>query len=211
MAHNYTQEQREFIEKNYPGIKTPVLAQMFNERFGTDLSRQQIKSYLTNHGLHNGVVCRFEKGHVPANKGKKMSPELYARCSKTMFKKGHIPANHKPVGSERIDCKDGYHLVKVAEPNKWRLKHVLLWEQHNGPVPKGYKVIFANQNRDDIRIENLILASDAQMAVVNKRRLMHPDAELTKNALSLASLLIGISKKSKNRKGKRIYEYEKNC
>ena len=71
MAHNYTQEQREFIEKNYPGIKTPVLAQMFNERFGTDLSRQQIKSYLTNHGLHNGVVCRFEKGHVPANKGKK--------------------------------------------------------------------------------------------------------------------------------------------
>ena len=118
-----------------------------------------------------------------------------------MFKKGHIPANHKPVGSERVDAKDGYHLIKVAEPNVWRLKHVVLWEQHNGPVPKGFKVIFANQNRDDIRIENLLLASDAQMAVVNKRKLLHSDADITKASLSLASLLICVSKKSK--KGKK--------
>ena len=201
MAHNYTEEQREFINQNYPGIKTAELAQKFNARFGTSLSRNQIKSYLSNHDLHNGVVCRFEKGHVPANKGKKMSADVYARAAATMFKKGHIPANHKPVGSERVDAKDGYHLIKVAEPNVWRLKHVVLWEQHNGPVPRGFKVIFANQNRDDIRIENLLLASDAQMAVVNKRKLLHSDADITKASLSLASLLICVSKKSK--KGKK--------
>lgn len=203
MAHNYTPEEREFIERNYLGIKSTDLAQMFNAEFGTDLSRGQIKAYLTNHNLRNGVVCRFSKGHVPANKGKKMSAEVYARASATMFKKGHIPVNHRPVGSERIDSKDGYHLVKVAEPNKWRLKHVLLWEQYNGPVPKGHKIVFANQNKDDIRIDNLILASDAQMAVVNKRRLLNSNRDLTEAAFSLASLLIGISKKSKKNKNKR--------
>lgn len=203
MAHNYTPEEREFIERNYLGIKSGDLAQMFNAEFGTDLSRSQIKSYLTNHNLCNGVVCRFSKGHVPANKGKKMSAEVYARASATMFKKGHVPVNHRPVGSERIDSKDGYHLIKVAEPNKWRLKHVILWEQHNGPVPKGHKIVFANQNKDDIRIDNLILASDAQMAVVNKRRLLNSNRDLTEAAFSLASLLIGISKKSKKNKNKR--------
>lgn len=200
MAHNYTPEEREFIERNYLGIKSTDLAQMFNAEFGTDLSRGQIKAYLTNHNLRNCVVCRFSKGHVPANKGKKMSAEVYARASATMFKKGHVPVNHRPVGSERIDSKDGYHLVKVAEPNKWRLKHVILWEQHNGPVPKGHKIVFANQNKDDIRIDNLILASDAQMAVVNKRRLLNSNRDLTEAAFSLASLLIGISKKSKKNK-----------
>lgn len=200
MAHNYTPEEREFIERSYLGRKSADLAQMFNAEFGTDLSRGQIKAYLTNHNLRNGVVCRFPKGHVPANKGKKMSAEVYARASATMFKKGHVPVNHKPVGSERIDSKDGYHLVKVAEPNKWRLKHVILWEQHNGPVPKGHKIVFANQNKDDIRIDNLILASDAQMAVVNKRRLLNSNRDLTEAAFSLASLLIGISKKSKKNK-----------
>lgn len=203
MAHNYTPEEREFIERNYLGIKSGDLAQMFNAEFGTDLSRGQIKAYLTNHNLRNGVVCRFSKGHVPANKGKKMSAEVYARASATMFKKGHVPVNHRPVGSERIDSKDGYHLIKVAEPNKWRLKHVILWEQHNGPVPKGHKIVFANQNKDDIRIDNLILASDAQMAVVNKRRLLNSNRDLTEAAFSLASLLIGISKKSKKNKNKR--------
>jgi len=203
VAHNYTPEEREFIERNYLGIKSGDLAQMFNAEFGTDLSRSQIKSYLTNHNLCNGVVCRFSKGHVPANKGKKMSAEVYARASATMFKKGHVPVNHRPVGSERIDSKDGYHLIKVAEPNKWRLKHVILWEQHNGPVPKGHKIVFANQNKDDIRIDNLILASDAQMAVVNKRRLLNSNRDLTEAAFSLASLLIGISKKSKKNKNKR--------
>lgn len=203
MAHNYTPEEREFIKRNYLGIKSGDLAQMFNAEFGTDLSRGQIKSYLTNHNLCNGVVCRFSKGHVPANKGKKMSAEVYARASATMFKKGHIPVSHRPVGSERIERKDGYRLVKVAEPNKWRLKHVLLWEQHNGPVPKGHKIVFANQNKNDIRIDNLILVSDAQMAVVNKRRLLNSDKDLTKAAFSLASLLIGISKKSKKKQNKR--------
>lgn len=31
-----------------------------------------------------------------------------------------FPSNHKPVGSERIDSKDGYVLIKVAEPRTWK-------------------------------------------------------------------------------------------
>lgn len=110
------------------------------------------------------IAARFKKGSVPMNKGKKVSPEVYAKCQPTMFKKGNIPHNHKEVGSERID-RDGYIMVKVAEPNKWRLKHRIIWEQVNGAIPKGYNVQFKNHNPQDCRIENLYLISQAEQMV----------------------------------------------
>jgi hypothetical protein len=41
----------------------------------------------------SGKISRYKKGNVPANKGKKMSPELYEKCKRTMFKTDQIPAN----------------------------------------------------------------------------------------------------------------------
>ena len=107
------------------------------------------------------IATRFQKGHTPENKGKRVSPETYAKCQPTMFKKGHTPANHREVGSERIN-KDGYIEIKVAESKRWRLKHRIIWEQVNGEIPKGYNVQFKNHNPQDCRIENLYLISRAE-------------------------------------------------
>lgn len=106
-------------------------------------------------------TTRFTKGHTPANKGKKMPPETYAKVAGTMFKKGHINVRTKPVGSERVNV-DGYMEVKVAEPNKWRLKHRVVWEKANGPIPQGYNVQFKDGNPKNITLENLYLISRAQ-------------------------------------------------
>ena len=113
----------------------------------------------TNHP--NAVAHRFKKGSVPPNKGKKMSPEVYEKLKETMFKKGNSPVNHREVGSERINV-DGYIETKVAEPNVWRLKHRIIWEQHNGVIPAGYNVQFKNRNTQDCRIENLYIISKAE-------------------------------------------------
>ena len=107
------------------------------------------------------IATRFSKGHIPPNKGKKVSPEVYEKMSVTMFKKGHTPVNHREVGSERINV-DGYIETTVAEPNVWRLKHRIIWEQHNGVIPAGYNVQFKNHNTQDCRIENLYIISKAE-------------------------------------------------
>ena len=65
------------------------------------------------------------------------------------------------VGSERINV-DGYIEIKVAEPNRWRVKHRVIWEQHNGAIPRGFNVQFKNHNPLDCRIENLYLISKAE-------------------------------------------------
>ena len=122
----------------------------------------------------NTIAARFPKGHIPGNKGKKMSPEVYSKVAKTMFKKGRTPHNHREVGSERIN-KDGYIEIKVAEPNRWKPKHRIVWEQAHGAIPKGYNVQFKNHNTLDCRIENLYLISKAdQMAKENSFYAKYP-------------------------------------
>lgn len=120
------------------------------------------------------IATRFHKGIPPPNKGKKVSPEVYEKISPTMFKKGHTPVNHREVGSERINV-DGYIEIKVAEPNRWKLKHRIIWEQVNGEIPKGYNVQFKNHNPQDCRIENLYLICRAdQMAKENSYLAKYP-------------------------------------
>ena len=103
------------------------------------------------------MATRFQKGHVPATKGKKMSARQYALCAPTMFKPGQRPPKWRPVGSERINV-DGYVEVKVSnQPPKWGLKHRIVWEQAYGPIPPGCNIQFKNHVTTDCRLENLYL------------------------------------------------------
>ena len=121
------------------------------------------------------IATRFHKGHIPTNKGKKVSPEIYEKMSPTMFKKGHINENKRAVGSERVNVY-GYIEIKVAEPNRWRLKHRIIWEQHNGIIPEGFNVQFKNHNTLDCRIENLYLISKSeQMRNENSLMARYPE------------------------------------
>ena len=50
-------------------------------------------------GYLGGKATQFQKGHAPANKGQKMSTEVYQKVAKTMFKKGTVPPNTQPIGT----------------------------------------------------------------------------------------------------------------
>lgn len=108
----------------------------------------------TNKNLtESGKAHRYKKGDPAWNKGK------YMRVSQaTEFKKGQMPHNYKPVGSERI-TPDGYLERKVAEPKKWKAVHHILWEEVNGPIPPRHKVIFKDNNKKNICIDNLFLVT----------------------------------------------------
>jgi hypothetical protein len=103
-------------------------------------------------------TTQFKKGLTPANKGKKMDPEVKERIKHTFFKKGNKPYNYHPVGTERITA-DGYIEVKVKDPRTWAQKHRLIWEKHNGKILKGFNVQFRDGNRQNLALENLYLIS----------------------------------------------------
>lgn len=183
-----TKEQDDYMRSIAKGKTAEELRQILFDKFGIQFSASQMKNYRSRKGIVTGLDCRYKKGCVPVNKGKKMPSEVYARCSATMFKKGRKPNNWKPVGSERVESKDGYILVKVAEPNKWKPKHIVIWEQANGPVPAGYKIMFADQNKRNFNLDNLLLISKGESAQLNKNRMVFKDAELTKTGLNLIRL-----------------------
>ena len=178
---------------------------MLNSHFGTSFEESAIKSLVYRLGMGNGltgvnlskagVAHRFQKGHVPANKGKKGGG-----WEPTQFKKGSIPANYRPVGSERVNV-DGYIEIKVADPNKWRCKHVVIWEERNGLVPKGHALIFGDGNKLNLDPENLILVTRAQLAVLNKHKLIQNNAELTKTAIAIVDLKMKIGQRKKKHPG----------
>lgn len=192
----YTQEMREFILKNYKGLYSKELADRLNERFKTNITAKQIASYKKRNQLRSGMNGQFTKGHTPSNKGQQMSEETYRRCQPTMFKKGSIPPNYKPVGTERL-TKDGYIEIKVADHGKWKLKHVLVWEQQNGPVPKGYAVVMLDRNRLNTDISNLRLIKRRELLIMNRQGLFTEDAELNNTAMNLAKLMDSVAKKGR--------------
>lgn len=137
---------------------------------------------------------QFVKGMKPWNEGLKGvngDPR-----NETSYKSGKQHPKYKPIGSERVDSKDGYVVVKVAE-RKWRPKHHHIWEQENGKIPKGYVVLFGNGNKRDFRIENLILVHRKNLAVMNKNHLIMNDEELTKTGVAISDLMMKTNERRK--------------
>lgn len=194
-VHKFTDEQIEFIRKNIKGKTRKELHQLFNSHFGTNLTLNQIVSFSKRNKLTNGNDGRFVKGQDSWNKGKK---GLNTGGEKGWFKKGHKPHNYQPIGTERINT-EGYTDIKIADPNKWKAKHHLIWEEANGPIPKNHVVIFADRNRRNFDLDNLILISRRQLSFLNKHGLIQEDIELTKTGIMVADIYgkIGEMKKQK--------------
>lgn len=83
-------------------------------------------------------------------------------------RRGHSVFNAKfsgmIAGSATSSC--GYIQIRIGD--KMVLAHRVIWEMHNGPIPKGVIIDHANGNPYDNRIGNLRLATAAQN-IMNSR------------------------------------------
>lgn len=191
-----------------PGHTEQEIREAFAERFGIELTEGQIGNFKHNHGVKSGTHGgRFAKGMTPANKGKRqadfMSPEAIERTRATRFQKGQLPHNAAdlPIGAERV-TKDGYVEVKVADRpagernchDNWVPKHRLVWERANGrEQPKGTKVIFCDGDRGNLDPGNLLLVTDAELAVMNRLGQTWSDRQTAEAVLALARLKMAAS------------------
>ena len=191
----YPFEIQEFISGHYIGTGHETMVKLVNETFGTDYTKEQMKGYYGRYKLDSGLTGQFVKGQESWNKGNK--GVCAEGCKRTWFEKGHIPKNHRQVGSERINV-DGYTEIKVAEPNKWRLKHNVIWEQYHGPIPKSHCILFGDGDKQNLDIDNLILVSRKQLVRLNQNGLIQNDIELTKTGIIIADVM---SKVGERRKG----------
>lgn len=193
---SFTDEQYEWVKLQYKRLTIEQITTAFNHTFGTEKTINQIRAFTRNHKMKSGRTGRFNPGCKTWNAGMK-GWQAGGNSAATQFKKGDMPLNHKPVGSERIDNKDGFVMVKVSEPRTWRLKHIIEWEKHHGKVPESHKIWFIDNDRTNCDISNLMLVTTAEHAVVNKMGLGRAHADAKETVLLLARIKIASTKRLK--------------
>lgn len=196
----FTEQQRDYLKSIVEGRTTVEIAKVMNEKFHLTITSRQIQIYKKNHSLKSNIATTFRKGVAPTNKGTK---GLYnVGGNKTSFKKGQKAPNYKPIGTERVD-RDGYLLVKVRDDGPWHKrwvhKHKVIWEEANGTIPKGHRILFLDSDRSNLSLENLQLITQSQLARLNQNNLITEDADLTRTGIIIADIYgkIGERKKKK--------------
>ena len=204
----YPQGMYEFIRDNSLGVGSAEMAEMVNKKFGTDFTRAWMKSFRSRHRINSGLTGRFQKGHIPANKGKKLeefigeerAKEAKKKMSVSWFKKEEDSLNEMPLGTV-VTTRDGYKLIKVSMTGKrwgrWELLHRVVWEEHNGPIPEGMIVIFKDSNKLNCSVDNLALVSRREHLRLNRDKLRFEDPELTETGIELVRLRNAIKDRRK--------------
>lgn len=202
VIHRYTEEEHEFLKSFIPGHTYKEIVEAFNEKFSEPITLSRVKAYMHNNKINNGLTGRFKKGHIPANKGK--HPPTVGRMAETQYKKGNLPHNTKPIGYERI-TRDGYIEVKVRmRPthapggNNFILKHRLVWEAANGPIPKGFNLRFLDGDKLNCSLDNLVLISRAENLEMTRLGLQNDNPKLTETGVLIAKASVTTRKKRKD-------------
>ena len=154
----YTEEHIAFLRDN-ASLPRRELYELFTNRFGLDMVYTNFTRVCVRYGILTGRTGATGENHH----------------------------RYKPIGSERI-VSSGYIKIKTGEPSQWELKHVVVWESHNGPIPEGYVLAFKDSNKQNVDIDNLALISKKQRAVMNKLNLGNLPGELWDTAIMIVNL-----------------------
>lgn len=198
----YNDEIKQYVKENHKGKSTIELSEEVSNKFGIIITPDNMQNLKSNIRRRENFIfeparndgCK-KKGYEPFNKGLKwddyLTKEQQEKAKISCFKKGNISSNNVPIGTERID-KNGYIEIKVKDGclnNNWQRKHRYIYEQHYGLIPKGHKIIFADGNKRNFDINNLILVSDSEELIMNMHKLRTEDIELTKTGHLIAKVI----------------------
>ena len=195
----WTDERVAWFVGFVPGHSESEISAEHERVFGVPLTKSQIGNAKTKFGVKSGTVGgRFEKGCAGGFKSEEHRRAFMEAGKATRYRKGNLPHNaYQPIGTERIDSKDGYVWVKVAERktdpksahDNWRQKHHLVWEEANGePVPPHTMIVFADHDKRNFNPSNLVAVPRDLWSVIHRRDLDYWDAESLELCMSIAKV-----------------------
>lgn len=202
---SYSKEQVQWLRDNAYGHNHKELAEMFNEKFNTNLTMQQIRSALQKRKILNGMYHKSDmtnemidfiyknyKGitnqELADRLNKKFSTNYNAKKMQNFKHNRGLKAGIKCYGdlnkrmdlfTETIDSR-GYTFVKVGEYN-WIRKQRYIYEKYIGEIPEGHVIIFKDGNRQNFDLDNLMLADKKLLGRVSAS--MTDDKELNETII----------------------------
>lgn len=208
----WSPEKTEKIIADFPHRKTEEIAAemgfpyyaVSNKAYALRLSKTA--EFMAKHGQRlqgsTGVAYRYPKGHVPANKGKKMPAELYERIKHTFFQPGNLPATTvhfgKPYLYERTNRKGNVERIWfIQESTNRRSAYLAYLCRQNGIDLKGKKPIL-KPGFDHSRpptLDDILIVTNAENM---RRNTIHNYPEELVKAIRLSSKLNKLIKNETN-------------
>lgn len=169
----YTTEESQFVKDNY-----------------SKLSYTEIGNLL---GRTTESVKKHAQDILGVKRKKSDALDIQKRCCKaTQFTKGNLPHNTKDDGD--IGIRDGYKYLRLSLAN-WVLLHRYNWEQVHGKIPKGFNLVFKDNNANNCQVENLELVSNADL--MRRNTIQRYPAELQRSIKLIGKLKRKISNHEK--------------
>jgi len=146
----FSKEEDEFLRDNYLTIPAKRMAKMLGRCESSARQRMTLIGIIVPADITAKFKreSRFSKGHISFNKGLQqseyMNDKAIEKTKATRFNKGHLPHNTKTdlTISVRPDNRGvNYKFIRVGL-GKWIPLHRYNWEQSNGLIPAGMKLIF---------------------------------------------------------------------
>lgn len=206
----FTDEMINFLQKNRKSKSLNEIRIIFNNEFNLNTSLDTIARVCARHKISTrkkltDEMIEFLKNNVSGNSFDELTQKFNTNFGThktvinimTACKIRGIKNRRgtKPIGTEKIS--EGIVFVKVAHPDKWRMKHHLLWEQKNGPIPKECCIIFADGDKTNFNEDNLIKVSRAENFRLTLHKLRFFDPEYTKAGLNIVKIWIKAEERQK--------------
>ena len=143
----FSEEQEQFISKNFPVLGATETTRLFNELYGTNKSVANIKT----HCYRKGIKCLEEtRSQIQKN----VTNNLLVHNEKVSARVGEVgrPSN-------------GYDYIKTEKG--WVRYNKYVWEQHFGKMPEGHSIIFLDGNNKNFDISNLACVQNKVLTLMN--------------------------------------------
>lgn len=210
-----TQEELDFIKENYYNHSIKELTVLLNKKFKKNRNYSTIKTYaraklkLTKKNQNLDRIHNYLKENVSKMSIRQITENVnnlfncnYSQDSikniayklnlRFYNKIGHLTKDKKPIGHEIITT-NGFIIIKVAEPNKYRLKQRVVWEQYyKQEIPKDKMIIFADGDRTNCDINNLLLVDKRIPIMLTKYNFHKHSPEITKAGVTICEAQLAI-------------------
>ncbi len=127
MASRFNDEANEYLRQHWREYSSRELSAQLRELYGIVVATQTVTDQLRRLGINRGYAFKPEKT---------------------------LTGKQLPIGAERV-YKGREVLVKVAQPDVWRAKAVVIM----GYDPKKYQAVFLDGNSLNVVPENIVAAS----------------------------------------------------
>lgn len=172
MKKFYSTEEDMLLREHINNYTYKELAEKLNKEFGRGRTARGVKSHCYNVlGLTSGINGRFSKGGASHNV-KKIGTEKWIN--------GYLWVKVDAI-KEEIRSRSAY-------TNNWKPKHIMLWEEKHGAVPKGKQIIFLDGDKTNLEPDNLCCVDLRIMPFMNRNGWISGERDITLTAIKWCEL-----------------------